>query len=790
MVSSKVQVCIRVRPPSEGGAQPAASLRRGASSRELDVSGAPSTEPKRFTFDQVFWPDSSTTQQAVFDAVGRPVVDSVLDGYNGSIIAYGQTCSGKTHTMMGPRGGAPELLASDEQGLVPRALRHLLDRLGSRSEQEVSWSLSMSVFELYNEQLIDLLTPKTSTAVMAPKPMGSSDASASPMLATSPPVLSAAGANLRIREDRSPGGRGVFVENLSSRDVRSAQEALAVIQDSAKSKHMGATASNETSSRSHTIVQLFVAQVNHVEGGTKTASQLVLVDLAGSERADKTGAVGQRMKEAQNINLSLSLLGNVINKLTDGKSMHIPYRDSQLTRLLQDSLGGNACTTLICACSPMLENVSESLSTLQFANRAKAIENQPRANKEFSDDELRKQYGLLLEEVVTLKARIAVLEANQGAMSLPSTRSSPPPCGGAPPPLAEAAASAELRATIDAMSRELRLEREDAMELQTRLAEHERTIAFYKKRETEAAEKVKDMKSKLDREKLACDSWSRKFQELLQQSSGTSGGGKTDDGVPASLKRATSLSRGNPPAPPPKPVTPRKKARGGAAVGRGQVATGGGPSEANAPVESKDAVEGGEGPPQVPDPTTQLAQLETAVAQSLVRERMQLSQIDELKEKVGSLSKFPILLERFNRDAKDRDEQQSKLLEQTTLKYEALLKRQDDEIVSLQLKLDQRASKQCEETDEVNRLRQENDTILQENRNHAQRMLDFVRKLEAVTTELAGCKDDRDTLRRDIEASNMSGELKLKLLGRRLVDERSTFRKKLLDCFSRDEGAS
>ncbi|CUG02022.1 kinesin-like protein, putative, partial [Bodo saltans] len=272
-------------------------------------------DKNRFTFDAVFGPHCS--QADLYAAIGADVVKHSLEGYNACVMTYGQTSSGKTFSMLGPDGGSDRLFgdrtvdvrASEELGLVPRVLDTLFRRRNDKSSGEVSTNIEISCVELYNEVFFDLL---------------SGDAEKSQ--------------NLRIREDAN---RGIFIEGAASLPVDNTPQLFDLLAKISSSKHTSFTAMNATSSRSHTIITVSVDQVDHVRHDSTTNSRIFLVDLAGSERIEKTGAMGDRLKEAQNINLSLTLLGNVIKKLTDGKSMHIPYRDSKLTRLLQNSLGGN-----------------------------------------------------------------------------------------------------------------------------------------------------------------------------------------------------------------------------------------------------------------------------------------------------------------------------------------------------------------------------------------------------------------------------------------------------------------
>eukprot|EP00906_Rhabdomonas_costata_P005169 RCo007756 len=385
--AERVQVVVRFRPENDkekarGGAM-CVTIPRGNSTEVTIDCANPAFGQKLFTFDKVFPMDS--TQDEVFELIGLPLVDSVVSGYNGTILAYGQTASGKTHAMMGPAGGTVDVLSEgssdyNQRGLIPRILCTLFEALQRLPPAEVAWSVTLSMFELYKEQIRDLLTGPSS-----------------------------AGLEYRIRED-IVSGKGIYVENLTESQVTSAAEVLEIIRKGTSNRVVARTDANDTSSRSHSLVQVVVNQINFVQGGTKTTGRLNLVDLAGSEKVGKTGAEGDRLKEAQAINLSLTLLGQVIYKLTDGHSLHIPYRDSKLTRLLQDSFGGNSRTTLLCACSPSSYNQQETISTLQFASRAKHIQNKPRVNKELNYAELNTAYAKAEEEIIRLKDKIADLE--------------------------------------------------------------------------------------------------------------------------------------------------------------------------------------------------------------------------------------------------------------------------------------------------------------------------------------------------------------------------------------------
>lgn len=347
--SESVRVVVRCRPMN--GKEKAASYDKVV---DVDVKlgqvsvknpkGTSHEMPKTFTFDAVY--DWNAKQFELYDETFRPLVDSVLQGFNGTIFAYGQTGTGKTYTMEGVRGD-PE-----KRGVIPNSFDHIFTHI-SRSQNQ-QYLVRASYLEIYQEEIRDLLSKDQTKRL-----------------------------ELKERPDT-----GVYVKDLSSFVTKSVKEIEHVMNVGNQNRSVGATNMNEHSSRSHAIFVITIecSEVgldgeNHIRVG-----KLNLVDLAGSERQAKTGAQGERLKEATKINLSLSALGNVISALVDGKSTHIPYRDSKLTRLLQDSLGGNAKTVMVANVGPASYNVEETLTTLRYANRAKNIKNKPRVNEEDGDD--------------------------------------------------------------------------------------------------------------------------------------------------------------------------------------------------------------------------------------------------------------------------------------------------------------------------------------------------------------------------------------------------------------------
>ena len=295
-------------------------------------------------------------------------MDDILNGYNGTVFAYGQTGAGKSYTMMGA-----DIDDEEQRGIIPRIVEQMFASI-LRSPENIEYTVRVSYMEIYMEKIRDLLMPQND--------------------------------NLPIHEEKS---RGVYVKGLLEIYVASVQEVYEVMRRGGAARATAATNMNQESSRSHSIFVITITQKN-VETGSAKSGQLFLVDLAGSEKVGKTGASGQTLEEAKKINKSLSALGMVINSLTDGKSTHIPYRDSKLTRILQESLGGNSRTTLIINCSPSSYNDAETISTLRFGVRAKAIKNKAKINAELSPLELKQLLKKAQNQVTTYESYLSSLE--------------------------------------------------------------------------------------------------------------------------------------------------------------------------------------------------------------------------------------------------------------------------------------------------------------------------------------------------------------------------------------------
>ncbi|XP_052327639.1 kinesin-like protein KIF3C isoform X1 [Oncorhynchus keta] len=334
----------------------------------------PGEPQKTFTFDSVY--DASSRQRDLYDETVRPLIHSVLDGFNGTIFAYGQTGTGKTYTMQGA------WLEPERRGVIPNAFEHVFTQI-SRSPADRQYLVRASYLEIYREEIRDLLDPNVHTPHV-------------------PNVHTQSPHTLELRE--SPES-GVYVRDLTSCVCKSVKEIEELMNLGNQVRSVGATDMNEHSSRSHTLFLITVECSQTGPDGRQhiRVGRLNLVDLAGSERQAKTGVRGERLKEAAKINLSLSALGNVISALADGRSGHVPYRDSKLTRLLQDSLGGNAKTVMVATLGPAPQHYEETLTTLRYANRAKNIKNQPRVNEDPKDALLRE----FQKEIARLRAQLS-----------------------------------------------------------------------------------------------------------------------------------------------------------------------------------------------------------------------------------------------------------------------------------------------------------------------------------------------------------------------------------------------
>jgi len=321
--------------------------------RDLKRRFADSLQSYAFRFDDVF--GNETTTQEIYYKVGRRVTKAVLEGYNGTVLVYGQTTSGKTYTMLG---------TPDRPGILPCSLRDIFKVIEGDNEHE--YHISVSYLEIYNEIINDLLVPGSG--------------------------------NLRIKDDPT---EGVIVAGLKREVVQDFEETISLLNYGEEHRCYRETSVHEHSSRSHTIFKIYIESKKIGDDKCPVKhSCLNLVDLAGSERLNEFDLKVETTGEAGFINKSLFVLTNVINRLAEGKSGYIPYRDSKLTRILSIALGGNSLTTIICTVSPAIMNFHQTLSTLRFATRAKIVENAPKIN-EYVDET--STVAQLLGEVNKLK---------------------------------------------------------------------------------------------------------------------------------------------------------------------------------------------------------------------------------------------------------------------------------------------------------------------------------------------------------------------------------------------------
>lgn len=330
-------------------------------------------KPSNFAFDLVFGTESQ--QETVFEAIGRAAVNSTLTGYNGTIFAYGQTGSGKSWCMMGGTG--------DLKGIIPRVNEELFAQINEQQATSSRQFLVMcSFFEIYNEIIFDLFNPCADRSKL--------------------------GAGLQVKEHPV---LGIYVKDLQEIVASDAEKLVQLMHSGTKNRAVSSTLMNSVSSRSHSIFTIKVHQKDEEDKSKNVFAKLNLVDLAGSERQKGTGASGQTLKEGANINKSLSALGNVINALVEianGKKTFVPFRNSKLTRVLQESLGGNSLCTMLATLSPAASNYEETMSTLRYANRAKAIKVSATKNEEAS------QLSRLNSEIEELKKKLAAAESGAG----------------------------------------------------------------------------------------------------------------------------------------------------------------------------------------------------------------------------------------------------------------------------------------------------------------------------------------------------------------------------------------
>ncbi|XP_045715723.1 kinesin-like protein KIF1B isoform X7 [Phyllostomus hastatus] len=374
MSGASVKVAVRVRPfnSRETSKESKCIIQMQGNSTSIVNPKNPKEAPKSFSFDYSYWSHTSpedpcfASQSRVYNDIGKEMLLHAFEGYNVCIFAYGQTGAGKSYTMMGKQ-------EESQAGIIPQLCEELFEKINDNCNEEMSYSVEVSYMEIYCERVRDLLNPKNK-------------------------------GNLRVREHPL---LGPYVEDLSKLAVTSYTDIADLMDAGNKARTVAATNMNETSSRSHAVFTIVFTQKKHdteTNLSTEKVSKISLVDLAGSERADSTGAKGTRLKEGANINKSLTTLGKVISALAEvskkkKKTDFIPYRDSVLTWLLRENLGGNSRTAMVAALSPADINYDETLSTLRYADRAKQI----KCNAVINEDPNAKLVRELKEEVTRLK---------------------------------------------------------------------------------------------------------------------------------------------------------------------------------------------------------------------------------------------------------------------------------------------------------------------------------------------------------------------------------------------------
>ncbi|XVE95056.1 hypothetical protein REPUB_Repub02eG0063700 [Reevesia pubescens] len=360
-MAEKICVAVRVRPPVPQETPSGTFWRVDENRISLHKLHGTPISGLSYAFDHVF--DESCSNAKVYELLTKDIIHAAVDGFNGTAFAYGQTSSGKTFTMNG---------LSNDPGIIHRAVNDIFKKIQLISDRE--FLIRVSYMEIYNEEIIDLFTVENQ--------------------------------KLQIHESLE---RGIFVAGLREEIVNNAEQVMKLLESGEVNRHFGETNMNARSSRSHTIFRMVIESKGKDTGSSGDYSSsdairvsvLNLVDLAGSERIAKTGAGGVRLKEGKYINKSLMVLGNVINKLSDGAKQraHIPYRDSKLTRMLQPALGGNAKTSIICTVAPEEVHIEETKGTLLFASRAKRITNCAQVNEILTDAALLKRQKLEIEEL-------------------------------------------------------------------------------------------------------------------------------------------------------------------------------------------------------------------------------------------------------------------------------------------------------------------------------------------------------------------------------------------------------
>ncbi|KAE9396081.1 kinesin 2 [Gymnopus androsaceus JB14] len=493
---TNIQVIIRCRSRSEREVQdnsPIIVTSAGAKSNQVSIEttaapstlGVPQLPPVRtYPFDLVYGPQAD--QAMIYHDVVGPMLEQVLEGYNCTLFAYGQTGTGKTYTMQGDLVPTPLGNPSAHAGMIPRVLFRLFHQL---EQSKVDFSVRVSYIELYNEELRDLLANDLAAPIGATQPMG---------MAFKDAAKNGGSSNIKIFDDANK--RGVIIQGIEEIPVKSSADALALLTKGSERRQIAATKFNDHSSRSHSIFSLTVhtKEAGVVGEDLLRIGKLNMVDLAGSENIGRSGAENKRAREAGMINQSLLTLGRVINALVE-KAQHVPYRESKLTRILQDSLGGRTKTSIIATVSPARSNLEETLSTLDYAMSARSIRNKPEINQRMTRNSLLKEY---IAEIERLKADVLATREKNGIFFSDET-------------WAQMDAERELRETeieeakkqVEIIENQMRVVREEfeqsiglLMKRDTELKETKQRLENTEEELTERKEELKGVKVALEEE--------------------------------------------------------------------------------------------------------------------------------------------------------------------------------------------------------------------------------------------------------------------------------------------------
>ncbi|ORZ35876.1 P-loop containing nucleoside triphosphate hydrolase protein [Catenaria anguillulae PL171] len=531
-----IQVFVRCRPKNDreiaNNVPDVLHVPPAGKSKDIEFTDARGAT-KKYTFDQVFSPLAS--QAIVYKDVVEPIVKEVLKGFNCTIFAYGQTGTGKTHTMEGninfpaPTTSAYLPPLPDDAGMIPRALKDLFDRLAM---DHMDYTVKLSCMELYQEELYDLLAP-TPGGYPPPPPLSSASSSSSSFKDAIPYP------KLDLNTDRTG---TVVIKNLEECLVDSAPAAMRLVMEAGTKRKKSGTALNAFSSRSHCIftITVFMRETTLAGEELVKTGKLNLVDLAGSENISRSKAQDQQVREAGAINKSLLNLGRVINALVR-REAHVPYRESKLTRILQESLGGRAKTAIIATVSPATNNVEETQSTLEYAHRAKNIQNKPEANTRVNKKVLMAEYT---HEITHLKQQLQAARDRNGTFLTPEFYAE----------LVDASEKYKVLKeqhvqVVEGVKAELKAEREAHAETRGERDRARRALAEARCMLEERGKQVKQLDARVKEDRLvlmAVSQREHKLREVMHEMAGTiEGAAKDVQGLHATVEMARQVVKEN-----------------------------------------------------------------------------------------------------------------------------------------------------------------------------------------------------------------------------------------------------